>query len=175
MRLIKEEWIGKQSVWNIYGYRQKSWHKEMCIYEMDNIDLENIIGSMGIQYAILGIDASVIERFYYVESSVHIIIDLWNCKSIERRLEEKRHRWQEEVAITLESVMKEEKEEVYTFLTCFYKSGSLKEAYSVYNKWQSERLLCYSLGNRLIDFFQTYEEEIFNYFRYVPIIQNINQ
>lgn len=171
MRLIKEEWQEKSWVWHIYCDEQNHWIKEMTLYDMTSIYLSRLMGVLKIELGVIDITSQNIEKLYHIKPHIHIIVDPYSLMRWIETMEERIEDWQEEVAITLESQIKEEKEEISAFLEGFYKASSLKEAYEIYELWQCNRSLCYPLGNKIIDIFQAYEEEIFNYFRYPNISQ----
>ena len=169
MRLIKEEKQGKRNKWTIYSYQDKHWMREMQIYHLEDIYLEKIMREMEIECIIVEIASQSIAWLERMEWQKQMIINPYSWKRLASTWYCCPHEWQDEVAITLESQLKEEIEDIDSFLTHFYNVASLQEAYEIYDKWQGERLLCHQLGNKVIDFFQSYEEEVFNYFRYLDI------
>ena len=78
---------------------------------------------------------------------------------------------EDEIAATLEEKSQEDKKEVTTFLTEFYQAYSVNEAYTRFVEWQCKRSLKNVLGNKIVDLFQLYEEEVFNYFRYSSLFR----
>lgn len=165
MRLIKEEYEEQQSIWEIYVYQQKHWIKEITIYNWSRNDICQLIGAMKIEYMMIDITSRNIEWLYNRGFPIQMIINPCSWQQMAKVLQEGKEQWQEEVAITLENQIREEKEGISLFFRRFYRAASCEMAYEIYEQWQSNRLLCYDLGNKIIDLFQTYEDEVFNYFK----------
>ncbi|MBP3888178.1 MAG: hypothetical protein J6F30_11155 [Cellulosilyticum sp.] len=175
MRIIKEIIKENQRLWKIYHLQQDCWIKEITIHYITKENLENIIRNSNIQYAILEVGSPYIDWLYSINHDIHIIIDPRSWYQIERLSWSNEQKWQEEVAISLEKQRKEEIKEIHIFLKEFYRVETLKVAYELYDRWQSVRLICHPIGNQIIDYFQIYEEEVFNYFRYLESIPVLDE
>ena len=173
MRIIREEWQGNKRQWTIYYYRSGKWIEEMSTVQLAHFYAMPFIALQSIDVAIIELESYYIEMLYAMIPSIHIIIDPYSLYQKTEGFNNGLNEWQEEVATTVDERIKQEKEEVRTFLIQFYKSTSLHEAYSIYEQWQCNRLLCNDIGNVVIDWIQDYEEEVFNYFCFQNMIPGL--
>ncbi|MBE6021713.1 MAG: hypothetical protein E7231_00610 [Cellulosilyticum sp.] len=123
------------------------------------------------QFVIVALNDNLIDSLYSTRPEVCIVIapySIYRVIASWNRNIKGNSQWQEEIAITsFEQIHDERQKENLNFLKTFYQSASIEMAYKVYTVWQVNRSLNNKLGNKIIDLFQTYEREIFNYFRYI--------
>ena len=130
------------------------------------------------QLAIVEFDPHLIEALYLINPKIHIIIAPYSVYQMvisSKRIESKmKGKWQEEVAVTsVDGRECIEQKEITDFLDWFYQATASSEAYKRYMIWQVHRPLNHTIGDKVIDLFETYEEEIFNYFKYLSILKKL--
>ena len=172
MWFMKEEQQNQHWVWMLYNDEQTYWTRKMTVYDLTYTRLDDVMRFNEIKWGIVEAMSPNIELLYWRIPDIHIMINPYSLMQYIKGLQEVPTTLEQEVAITLENQIKEETEDIQSFLTCFYKASGLEEAYGIYEEWQGCRLLHHPIGNKLIDFFQAYEEEIFNYFA-CPTIRQI--
>ena len=130
------------------------------------------------QLAIVEFDPHLIETLYWIHPKIHIIIVPYSIYQVvisSRQMESAIHdKWQEEIAATKCDRRGDiEQKETLDFLDWFYQAKASSEAYQRYIIWQAHRPLNDTMGDKVIDLFETYQEEVFNYFKYRSMLKKL--
>lgn len=164
----------KGAAWQLSQYKQGKWHKISMLERIKEppwlMDWE--VDEKEDKVAIMELHMQKIERMYERIPHIHVLIAPKSIFDMAMRSYQLQDiTWQSEIASTLDERERREQLGVVQFLMCFYASSSLKNAYRCYEIWQYTRCLKDEVGNKLVDLFEIYEEEVFNYFKYKACLE----
>lgn len=175
MQLIKLSLKDKQEQWMIYTYEDDHWELQNHLLVSRRIYLYEILKHLhsSLDFAAIGLYLPYHQALYTAMPQIQIVIlpeELWRfaVHASEISLQSL-----DEVAAGLDGGVKQAKNEMQYFIKRFYQSHSLKEAQAIYEGWQCERCLYDKASEKLLLMMNLYQDEIFNYFRYQKILDNL--
>ena len=163
MVLVKENRLIAESMWQIYREKKGKW---LLVGEMSNAQIKQYLLKKKIDW--IWISARTYfnqEVQFYLKPQCVIISPKSLYDYVLQRSILNETSYQDEIAMTMEEVNKEERKEVMEFLKGFYWAHSVEEAYQIFENWQCNHSLQNTLANEVVDLFYIYEKEIFNFFK----------
>lgn len=162
MKMLKEIPLISESRWQVFESQNGKW---AFLEEIQNRQLIKVVQKEKFEW--IWISAKTYlrdEQSFYLNPDCVVI----SPKSLVEYILEPLGRLssnQDEIAMTIEKRTLEERKEVMIFLKAFYLSPSKESAYTKFEAWQYQSSLRNRFVNELIELFELYEKEIFNFFK----------
>ncbi len=166
MKLLKECLESGKKQWQVYAYKEPHWKIELSIEQPREVDYFVRWFQLPIEFALIGLYLPDLQGLYTFMPSIQIVINPQVVYKFAMHFFDIPTLALDEVAVSLDESIREEKKDIKDFLKQFYASSSMEEARHCYEAWQLERSLWSEAGNRLLVIMNLYEHEIFNYFKY---------
>lgn len=172
MKLIKWSLNNQKEQWIFYTYDGIQWEQVSQLSIEKRAYFFKVLKSLHepIDFALIGLYLPYRNAICAAMPRTQIIIQPEAIYSFMKHFYQMPNQALDEVAVSMDRHLKEDQQEVKSFLMAFYQSRSIDEARALYEKWQIERSLWNELGNKLQLMMHIYEEEILNYFKYAYIL-----
>ena len=173
MKLIKWCLENQKEQWMLYTHNGMHWKQVSKLSVARRTYFYKALNSLreSIDFALIGLYLPYRNGIYAAMPHTQIIIQPEELYQFVSHFQQIPIEVLDEVAISIDRQLKEDQQEVDSFLTTFYHAQSIDEARAIYERWQMERSLWNELGNKLLLMMHVYEEEILNYFKYQLILK----
>lgn len=170
MKLLRGYLQNGKKQWQIYAYNEPHWEIELSIEQPNQTYYFFRWFQLPIEFALIGLYLPDLQGLYTFMPSIQIVIDPQVIYKFAMHFFDMPTLALDEVAVSLDASIKEEKKDIQDFLKQFYASSSVEEARQCYETWQLERSLWNEVGNKLLVIMNVYENEIFNYFKHKSLL-----
>lgn len=160
--ILKEIMLISNSVWQIFMGKQE---KCQLVGEVQNTQLRKLLLKEKIDWIWISASTYFNHEVQFYMKPEHVVILPKSLVEYILRQPVRLDMYQDEIAMTIEGQASGERKEVMIFLKDFYLSHSMEIAYTRFETWQCNCSLHNRFANEVVELFQIYEEEIFNFFK----------
>ena len=162
MRMLKEITFVSESIWQIFVSQKGKWQ---LLDEIQTSQLIEIVQKEKFDWIFMSANTYFNHEVRFYLNPKCVVISPKSLVEYILQASSRISAYQDEIAMTIEKGALEERKEVMFFLKEFYSSCSMEIAYAKFEAWQCNGSLQNRFANDLVELFELYKEEIFNFFK----------